>query len=675
KPQFSRPLYYTLPYSDQTSLWVHYAFLLAAGMVLFNNSPELLARLRTLEQNRLPALDDLPDSTRSVVNAALNTLTPALNRGLENVLVNFDEFFKSNAMPDVEELLRKLPIALKSRIVQAAKTEGVTFHFATPQEQAALRETLGETFKLRQEIALLKKKRAQSNRQHGHKSQTSRELLERIQYDSQRLDLEQRRLAASLSPIPELPDEHARIFGSTQGKAGLTVIFPNEGKRQLAGLMDNFRKGVHRAPVMNVLGDGAALLLFVAQAVNLVQVFRETLAVSSDKRVWMPVLSAAFATGAAGFAAAQGVFDTALSAQAKNLGEVLARNSLSRLQVIMGKLHVGLGGGAYILGFFAAVSSFIAYQKQWAQAVRSGNRGAQRGAMITMVASGGLAATNAYGMGNTAKAVYQVLTAAKGEARKTAWKVAGTRLGSVFFRLSWAGGLFTILELAGTWLYNRYNTSAHDQWLQSTPWGLDVDKRRDLSLQEFQHYLTLQQQAPFVEVKRSDDEPFWQSMLAGAKPGEIFVILPGMTLADYQDRLDGRVSHGLKIGAQRITTFLRGDRGIPVEQREVVTEQVEAGLYRMVSKPEKEQSGPAPLLIKLTYPRNPERAIGNISEELLIELELQSLDDEGQLARGNYRIRFNPVEGGRFISAKQHFDSNVEMPLLGIDVMALEPLQ
>ena len=389
----------------------------------------------------------------------------------------------------------------------------------------------------------------------------------------------------------------------------------------------------------------------------------------------MPVLSAAFATGAAGFAAAQGVFDTALSAQAKNLGEVLARNSLSRLQVIMGKLHVGLGGGAYILGFFAAVSSFIAYQKQWAQAVRSGNRGAQRGAMITMVASGGLAATNAYGMGNTAKAVYQVLTAAKGEARKTAWKVAGTRLGSVFFRLSWAGGLFTILELAGTWLYNRYNTSAHDQWLQSTPWGRDVDKRRDLSLQEFQHYLTLQQQAPFVEIKRSDEEPFWQSMLTDAKPGEIYVVLPGLTLPDYQDKLDGYASHGLRIGAQRITTFLRGDRGVPVEQREVVTEQVQAGLYRMMSKPEKEQSGPAPLLIKLTYPRTPERTIGNISEELLIELELQSLDDEGQLVRRNYRIRFNPVEGGRFLSAKQHFDSSVEMPLLGVEVMALEPLQ
>ena len=672
KPQFSRPLYYTLPYSDQTSLWVHYAFLLAAGMVLFNNSPELLARLRSIEHNRLPALDDLPDSTRLVANAALNTLTPALNRGLENVLVNFDEFFKNNAMPDVEELLRKLPIALKSRIVQAAKTEGVTFHFATPQEQAALRETLHETFKLRQEIALLKKKRAQSNRQHGHKSQTSRELLEKIQYDSQRLDLEQRRLAASLSPIPELPDEHARIFGSTQGKAGLTVIFPNEGKRQVAGLMDNFRKGVHRAPVINVLGDGAALLLFVAQAVNLVQVFRETLAVSSDKRQWLPLISAFAATGAAGFAAAQGVFDTALSAQVKKLGDGLALTSLSRLQVTMGKLHVGLGVFSYLAGFIAAVISLKNYHSNWLQAVRSGNRGAQTGALITMVAAGGLAASNVYGVVNTVRAGLDVLNTAKGAARETAWKVAGTRLSSVFFRFNWAGAFFTLLELAGTWFYNRYNTSGHDRWLQSTPWGLEADKRENLSLQEFQHYLTMQQQAPFVEIKRSDDEPFWQSMLPSAKPGEIFVILPGMTVSDYQPTLEGQANHGLRVGALRITTFLQGDRGKPIEQREVVTEQVEAGLYREESRLEKEQSGPAPLLLKLTYPRNPQRVLGKLSEELLIELELQSLREKGNLASRTYRIRFNPHESGRFLSAKQHFESSSGIPLVVIDVDALD---
>ncbi|WPX35474.1 toxin VasX [Pseudomonas sp. CCC3.1] len=674
EPQFSRPLYHTLPYSDQTSLWVQYAFLLAAGMVLFNNSPELLARLRTIEQSRLPALDDLPQSTRTVANAALNALTPALNRGLEKALLNFDEFFKNNAMPDVEELLRKLPTALKSRILQASKTEGVTFHFSTPQEQAALREALQETLKLRTQIALLKKKRAQSNRKNGHKSATSRELLEQIDYDNQRLDLEQRRLAASISPIPELPDEHARLFGSTQGKAGLTVIFSNQGKRQVAGLMEDFRQGVSRAPVLNVLGDGAALLLFVAQAVNLVQVLKETRAQTQNGRDWVPFMSAFAATGAAGFAAAQGVFDTALSAQVKSLGDGLARTALSRLQVTIGKLHVGLGFFNYAFGVIAAVASLNSYHSNWLQAVRSGNRSAQNAAMVTMIAAGGLAASNAYGFINTVQAGLDVLRAAKGAAREAAWKVAGTRLSSVFFRFNLAGAFFTVLELAGTWLYNRYNTSAHDWWLQSTPWGLDVDKRKELTLQEFQYYLEVLQQTPFVEVKGSGEESFWQSMLPNTKPGEICIILPGRAVCDYHVTLEGRASHALKIGAQRITTSLRGDRGIPMEHREFVTEQVQAGLYRVASKLEKEQKGPAPLLLKLTYPRNPEPGFGKVSEELLIELELHSLDDKGQLVQRTYRIRFDPVKGGRFMPAQQHFESSAEMPLLMIEVDALELL-
>lgn len=674
-PQYSRPLYYTLPYSEQTSLWVQYAFLLAAGMVLYNNSPGLLAQLRTIEQSRLPALDDLPDSTRTVASAAQNTLTPALNRGLEKVMFNFDDFFKNNAMPDVEELLRKLPIALKSRILQAAKTEGVTFHFSTPQEQAKLRETLDETFKLREKIALLKKQRNLSNRVNGHKSPASVKLLQEIQYDSQRLDVEQRRLAASISPIPELPDEQTRVFGSVQGKAGLTVIFPPEGKRQVAGLMDNFKNGARSAPVMNVLGDGAALLLFVAQAVNLVQVFKETMAVSSDKRQWMPFASAALATSAAGFAAAQGVFDTALSAQVKKLGESLARTSLSRLQVMMGKLHVGLGIFNYLSGFIAATISLKSYHTNWLQAVRSGNRGAQNAAMLTMVAAGGLAASNAYGFTNTVRAGLDVLKAAKGAARETAWKVAGARLSTVFFRFNLAGAFFTVLELAGTWLYNRYNTSGHDQWLQSTPWGLEADKREELTLEEFQYRLTLLQQAPFVEIKGPEEESFWQRILPSAKPGDIFVTFPGMTLPDYESTLNGKASYGIKIGAQRITTFLRGDRGFPMEQREVVTEQVQVNLYRVKSTPEKEQSGPAHLSLKLTYPHNRKNAHGELSEELLVELELLSLDKKKNLAPLTYRIRFDPFEGGVFPSSKKHFDVSTEIPLLDVDVIALDTVE
>ncbi|WP_163023911.1 hypothetical protein, partial [Pseudomonas viridiflava] len=39
-PQFSRPMFYALPYSEQTAVWVQYGFAQAAGITLFNNVPE-----------------------------------------------------------------------------------------------------------------------------------------------------------------------------------------------------------------------------------------------------------------------------------------------------------------------------------------------------------------------------------------------------------------------------------------------------------------------------------------------------------------------------------------------------------------------------------------------------------------------------------------------------------
>jgi hypothetical protein len=91
-------------------------------------------------------------------------------------------------------------------------------------------------------------------------------------------------------------------------------------------LMRNFREGVKAAPLPNRLGDGAALLVFVVQALNLAQVYAETFSASQNPQTWRPFASALTATGAAGFAAAQGVFDTALSARIS----VLNRPGFSR---------------------------------------------------------------------------------------------------------------------------------------------------------------------------------------------------------------------------------------------------------------------------------------------------------------------------------------------------------
>ena len=675
-PQFSRPLYYTLPYSEQTGLWVQYAFLNAAGMTVFNNSRGLFEQLRSIEHGRLPALDDLPDSKRIVANAAQNSLAPALNRGLEKLLAEFAEVFKGHTMPDLDQLFRNLPFALKSKILQATKTEGVTFKFATPEEKASLRYTLQEVLKQRAEMRKLKRERKQANKiarskgGKGHTSAQSVEVQQKINYLNWQLDSGEKRLAASISPIVELLDEHARLFGATPERAGLTVIFPNEGQRQAAGLMRDFRNGVKNAPALNVLGDGAALLLFVAQAVNLAQIFKEIYSLPVHDRDWFAFKNALVATGAAGFAAAQGVFDTALTAQAKALGLSLRENALSRLNVTIGKLHVSLGAGAYLLGFIAALISFHAYHNNWVHAVRSGNRGAQQGSMLTMIASGGLALSNAYGGGNLTVAAYELLKANKGGARKAAFEAWGARLSGVFARVTLAGGLFTLLELAGLWFYNRYNTSAHDQWLQSVPWSQDFEKRRSLSLKEFHSSLTALLQAPFVEIKDSADEPYWRIMLPNTKAGEIFLVFPGLDISTFQGPLVGIKRNALMMGAQRITTVTQGYKNALVEHVENVTEFLHTGLLRVVNEQEKKNNS-SPLLLKIVYPLNAERMQGKVSEELLIEINLQSWVENERVSEHKYRIRFNAFEQGRFLSADhQTFSSG--MTLAEVQVLELD---
>ena len=391
------------------------------------------------------------------------------------------------------------------------------------------------------------------------------------------------------------------------------------------------------------------------------------------KQEWGPLSNALFATGAAGFAAAQGVLDTALNAQAKALGASLRENALSRLMVTIGKFHVSLGAGAYLFGFIAALISFRTYHNSWVQAVRSGNRGAQHGSMLSMIASGGLAISNAYGGGSLAVAAYELLMANKGAAREAALKAWGTRLSGVFARVTLAGGLFTLMELAGLWLYNRYNTSTHDQWLQSVPWSLDLEKRRNLSLKEFHSSLTALLQAPFVEIKNSADESYWRSMLPNAKVGEIFLVFPGLDISTFQVPLVGIKRHALMIGAQRITMVTQSYKSALVEYVENVTELLHMDLLRVVSEKEKENKG-SPLLLKLMYPLNPERVLGKVSEELLIEINLQSWNENAQVSEQTYRIRFNALEKGRFPSADhQTFASKIT--LVEVQVLDLDELQ
>ncbi|WP_339456240.1 toxin VasX [Pseudomonas sp. EA_65y_Pfl1_P120] len=640
EPQFSRPMFYALPYSEQTAVWAQYAFAPAAGMTLFNSALELVKKLREIESPRLPALDMLPEDTRAVADAAQQTMTPALNRGIEKVLADFDQVLKGQPMPDLDQLFRRLPKALPTRILDAAKREGVTFTVATDDEKTALKNTLKDLFEEKEHLQKLNRERNKVKQTAGHRSSEARRLQTEIQSARQQLAGTEARLAGALSPIGDLPDNSVRVFGATPVRAGITVVFPPASQQEISGLMRNFRNGAKTAPKLNLMGDGAALLLFVVQALNLRQVFAETYATSKNQRTWRRVWNASMATGAAGFAAAQGVFDTALTARSSVLAKGLQNHAVAHLQVQMGKLHIGLGAMTYVFGVFAAGASLNNYQSSWEQAVRSGNDRSQNGAIMSMAGSGGLLASNLYGLGHTLEAAYTVFLAERGAARTTAWAASGVRLSGIFFRANLAGALFTALELGGNYVYNYYNTSAHDQWLQSTPWGLDASKRQSLSLAEYQNALTAIVQAPSVQVGRVEHGTWWKNLLSSAKVGDIHLLLPGLDTTAFLAPLGGKPSHQLHIGAYRINK-IRVDRALTSERWAPLSEAIDARLRRVDDNQ---------IILCVGYPEPLERIVGKTGEELMLVVAIQSPHASGQPQQKTHYIRFDPRGSGAFPS-------------------------
>ncbi|MEG0944789.1 MAG: hypothetical protein RSF86_14270, partial [Angelakisella sp.] len=425
--------------------------------------------------------------------------------------------------------------------------------------------------------------------------------------------------------------------------------------------MRNLRKGVSAAPRANLMGDGAALLVFVVQMVNLQQILAEAFAKSRNERLLLPIATAATATGAAGFVAAQGIFDTALTARSKLLAKGLQNFAVEHVHVQMGKLHIGLGAMTYAFGVYAAGASLRNHQSNWEQAVRNGNIGAQHGSELSIISSGGLLASNMYGLSSTAHASYIVFTAPHGVARTAAWAASGVRLSSVFFRANLAGALFTALELGGTYIYNRYNPSPHDQWLQRTPWGQDPDKRKSLSLTEYQHELIALVQAPSVQIGQTEQDVWWKNLLLRAKVGDIHLLLPGLEVSMFQAPLAGNASHHLKIGAYRITTT-QYDRAPASEHWEILSEPVEAGLRRVDADK---------VILCVNYPQSTERSMGISREELMLVVSIHTISANGQPQQRIHYIRFDPRGSGVFPSSDQ-VPPSPSAPLVYVDLMNME---
>jgi hypothetical protein len=642
QPELTRTLFYTLPLRLQSEQSGQYSTLFNALMATFNNLPDWLAKLKKIEQPQLPALDELPEHTRVVAAAVQDTYSPALNLGLNRVLEGFD--LSGEKIPDLDELFQRLPKALRLRLFDAAKTSGVTFTVASPAEQSALQTAIKELLHEREYLKTLNRERNQithnKNRQ-GHKTARAVELQEEIVRVRAQLALFEGRLAAALSPIEELPDRSARLYGATPARAGVTVVFPPAQQGELRSLLGNIRMGVSGVSAGSLVKtEGMGLVVVLVQVGNLVGAAKELKKQSRNERIWRPVLNALMTTGAAGFTAAQSLADTALKARSSALVAGLQHHALLHVHTQMGKLHLGLGIPTYLLGLVSSFVSLRTQHKNWQQAIRSGSHSAKGAAALATFSAGGMTTVNAYGLGQTLYAGYSVVTATNSATRNAAWAAAGTRLSTVFFRFNLAGALFTVLEFSGTWLFNRYNLSVHDKWMKITPWSRDTEMRGDHSLEDYQSYLAFLIHAPYAQLGPNPHDSWLKNLLFKAKPSDIHLVLPRLTLSDLLPPFGGKSTHRLGIGAHRISIPIQS-RGVLRERKDVISDDVVSSL-RVV---ESTQEG---LVLCLQYPVDSDSTFTSAKETLELAVCIQALNAKGEWVSRTPILHIDPRGEGHF---------------------------
>jgi len=480
-PHYSRPLFHTLPKNDRSAdgeLAKTYAIVGNAGYAVVTRATDFVQKVNAAENGKLPDFSNYSQLIQQKAGAVGDTVAPAIALAKGRAIGALYSAIESQTLPELDDLFRNLPYFFKRGMLEAIGQGKAEFRIASESELATFRDNLRKMLQLDQRMKELQQNHRVAKSTHGHRSEKAQGLV--IEFKATRKEHRKmgKRVAAALSPVEEM-DTGLKLETATTGRAGLTLVLPALDQQELGRLVRHFRQGLASAPRVNLMGDGLGFLVFGVQLAIFRTALVELYSSDSNQRFShdnLKRLGESFlATSAAGFLAAQGIIETAYGSRAKVLAHAWQRSALNGVHIRMGRLHVGLGIPANLFGAFSAGVSAYQHRENWLRAVQTGNAEAQTGATLGMIGSGGLSVTNFYGFARTVRAGLTVSQTSKGIARAQAWATAGRTLSGLFARVNVAGLVFTVFELSGTWLYNRYNLSEREKWLQTTPWSLEPE--------------------------------------------------------------------------------------------------------------------------------------------------------------------------------------------------------
>ncbi|MDM8180052.1 MULTISPECIES: toxin VasX [Marinobacter] len=625
-PQYSLPLFQTLPKNDRSEdgeLAKTYVAVGSAGYAVVTKAAEWIQRVKAAEQGKLPDYSHYSQQIQQKAEGVGDTLAPAIARAKGRAVGELYKAIDSQALPELDDLFRDLPYFFKRRMLDAIDQGKAEFRFASASELATFRDNLRQMLQLDQRMKQLQNQHDVAKSTHGHLSEKAQGLVTEFKATREEHRKIGKRVAAALSPVEET-DTGLKLEPATTGRAGITLVPPPLAQQEVGRLVGHFRQGLSSAPRVNLMGDGLGYLVFGVQLAILWNVSNEIGSNSENPDANQRIYESAWATAAAGFLASQGIMDTAYGARARALAGAWQRSALGNVYVRMGKLHVGLGIFAYGAGAFSSVLGAYKHRENWLRAVQTGNAEAQTGAVLGMIGSGGLAATNTYGLYRTGQSFIQAVAARGAEKKAVAWATTGRTLSGLFARLNVAGLVFTVFELGGTWLYNRYNLSERDKWLQTTPWSQEPEQVHNGTLDDYvEAFARLGNSVSLDEVPGEDEEPSRLRLNCHGLPADGLI-----------EPLEGKAPHRLSVAAWRIQPGRRGMFSLKPETWVPCTGAILGSL--------EQSADTGHLQLAFRPPAHEKTQHGIRTRDLGLMVKLETLQEDGAYTGAVYMLKVTP---------------------------------
>ncbi|MFQ6571850.1 toxin VasX [Pseudomonas sp. UM16] len=477
-----------------------------------NNVNVLSNQFHNLMIKRLPNYTKLNTQFMGLQSMLEEAYIPAHQLKIADQLERAHDSLKRAQNIDPNGYIRHIGAPARLQLLREFSRQGLTLRAASVAEITAFNQAREQSMNLRSQLKEIYRLR---NRElvwqsTGHASPGSEAAY------NQRINL----LKSALVPLEERLGGALTVGGNSPAQIG-TVIdgLDPQLRAEMTRTARDFRAtGTFNKPLLGAVkskGDGIALALFVIQGQKFIDGLFTLL--KNDKRSlgnYLVFTESLIGVTAAGFAAVQGLSVTLFQAHIEQMESAAGKlNTMSRL----GRWSGIAGLGTYVSTGLAASIDLGKHSLQWGRALAKGNYKGLGATTVQITGDGILVGTNTWAAKHTGSIIKNILKTPT-ELRALAWAEASPRLLAIGARANLIGLIATALQLVGEGLYNYFNLSDLQAWMETSTWG---NKSRHRSLQDEWSELAKVVQKPTCELIRDEKQTYLKLVLPGISTQEM----------------------------------------------------------------------------------------------------------------------------------------------------------